>query len=192
VLGAIWGGSTNFALASSSWEVSCESVGGGSVQNPEGGGAGVGEIAALEFYECKAPQCEALVKERFGVQGRGVAIAQNLPWSDEVFEGGVPNGGREKLGEPFAPSSEPRAGEIKVTTSCEVAPTQKPVTTSTYEGELEPEAGGELNGMSAAKPSSIRFAGSSGGAVHSETGEAAATGSFKYLGYTTQEVIAVR
>ena len=193
----LWGGTANIALTSSAGEINCLAVGGGEVQNPSGGGAGTGEITALDFYSCKAPQCEASVKEKFGTQGRGYAVAQNLPWSSEVFAGGSPLYDRERIGEPFAlPFGSPKAGEVKIATTCEVASTHAVFARSVFEGEMQPEIGvsaENLNGLSAGKPSTARFAEASTGTVYSEaSGEGIFTGGLKYLGYNAQEVMSVQ
>src|SRR5262249_18502788 len=51
--------------------INCKTAGGGTIENPGGGGAGVGRTNLMGAYECKAEQCEKAVLEKFGVQGRG-------------------------------------------------------------------------------------------------------------------------
>jgi hypothetical protein len=189
----IWGGSVQ---TSQLGEISCSTVGGASVENPQGGGTGSGEIQALMFYACKAPQCEAQVKEKFGTTGRALVGVGNLPWSTELQEGGSPRTGRERIGKPFSlPFGSPSAGEIKLTSSCEVVSTHMVVSTSTFEGELTPEIGAagseSLNGTGASHPSVLRFSPTGGGRLHSEGGEASYSGTPKYLGYGSQEVLGV-
>jgi hypothetical protein len=192
-----WGGPTNISFTSSAGEVSCKTVGAGSAENPAGGGTGVGEVLAYMMYECKAPQCEALVKEKFGAAGRGGVGGENLPWHGELFEGGSPAYGRLRIGETFAPPfGSPKAGEMKLKMICEVVSTHTVVSSTAFEGETQPEIGSaaeNVNGVSAAKPSVTRFAGPSTGTLYSETaGEGSLTGILKYLGYTSQEVAGVQ
>jgi hypothetical protein len=83
--------------------------------------------------------------------------------------------------------------------SCETPPGYEPSSvlySETLEGQLEPEIGaaaaGTLNGTSSSKPSGIRYAGSSSGALHSQLGgEATSSGTVKYMGYNGQEVLTV-
>jgi YVTN family beta-propeller protein len=193
-----WGGTTNVAISSTATgEFVCKAVAGGVVENPLSGNAGTGEIQALQMYECKAPACEAAVKEKFGVQGRGLVGLENLPWHGELFEGGSPVFERLKLGEPFSlPFGSPKAGEMRVKTVCEVAPTKAVFSTSVFEGEVQPEIGEaaseNLNGISALHPSVMKFTGATSGSLNSEGGEGTITGSLKYLGYTAQEVLGVK
>jgi hypothetical protein len=195
----LWGGASNVALSSTAiGEINCSTVAGGSVEDPEGGGAGISQISQFAFYACKAPQCEASVKEQFGGVGRGGIVAENLPWSGEVFEGGAPMSMRERIGQPFAfPFGQPSAGEMKLTGICEVVATGTVVSSDVFEGELQPEIGAgaseDLNGLSAARPSAAKFAaGASTGTLYSEGGgEATFSGQLKYLGYGSQEVLSV-
>jgi phosphodiesterase/alkaline phosphatase D-like protein len=191
-----WGGATNVSFTSSAGEMNCKTAGAGTAENPTGGGVGVGEVIEYMMYECKAPQCEALVKEKFGTTGRGGVGAANLPWHAEVFEGGAPMYDRLRIGEPFAlPFGSPKAGEMKVKAVCEVVSTHTVVSSTAFEGEVQPEIGvaaENLNGPSAAKPSTMHFAGPSGGSVYSEPAlEGSFAGAMKYLGYVSQEVMSV-
>jgi hypothetical protein len=51
-------------------EVNCRTVGGGTIENPVGGGAGVGSMNAVSFYECKGAQCEEKILKQFAAAGR--------------------------------------------------------------------------------------------------------------------------
>jgi hypothetical protein len=198
-------------------EFNCRGVGGGTIENPTGGGAGVGRTNSLSFYECKAPTCEAEVMREFGVEGRLRTTTQNNPaatqepafpgWSDALEESEV-NGVfsvREKIGEPFVAFKTPSPpGMIRETIICEIAANQQVRTEVVAEGELNPEIGmaksGNLNGTTAAKPSTVKFSGRASelmgrtGVLHSEVaGEVINTGgSLKYLGYNEQELITVK
>jgi hypothetical protein len=205
-----FGGETNLSQTSAIGEINCRQVGGGSVENPTGGGAGTGRVDSVDFFECKAPQCEAEVKSKFGVEGRGTATTQNLPaatqepsavgWRNELEEstvGGVTSV-REKIGEPFVSFKTPSPpGMIRATIGCEVAASKTPLVTAVFEGELKPEIGvaksSNLNGTSAAGPSLARFNAASTGALHSEVaGEGTNTGITKFLGYFHQDIITVK
>jgi alpha-tubulin suppressor-like RCC1 family protein len=209
----IFGGSTDLADTSGLGEVHCKTVGAGYAENPAGKGTGVGKLQALAFYSCVAPQCEAQVKEKFGVAGRSVIAAENIAlppntsgegWVLELFEGGSPTSARELIGVPW--QSFPQGGQkahesppgmVRLTILCTAPALQTVVTEGVFEGALEPEVGeaaaGELNGSSAAHPSTWSFTGASSGALHSEVGgEATYSGNLKYLGYNAEEVIGVK
>ena len=135
-----------------------------------------------------------------GIPAIGRMTASNFPWKDELYEGGTPDSIREKIGQSFGVFGSPEPGEMVRTVSCETPPGYEPSTVlskETLEGQLEPEigaaAGGTLNGTSGAKPSLLRFSGSSGGALHAQSGgEGTSSGSVKYMGDDGQEVIAVK
>jgi hypothetical protein len=205
-----FGGEVNLSQTSSVGEINCRQVGGGSVENPVGGGAGIGRTDSVEFFECKSPQCEAAIREKFGVEGRGTATTQNNPaatqepsavgWNDELEESTVAgvSSVREKIGEPFSTFKTPSPpGMIRATIQCQVASTKTPVLEAVFEGELKPEIGvaktANLNGNSAGVPSQFKFNFATTGTLHSkEAGEGSAHGNLKYLGYFHQEVITVK
>jgi hypothetical protein len=214
----MFGGEVNLAQTSPGFgELNCRTVGGGTIENPLGGGAGVGSMLAAAFYECKAPLCEAEIKAKTGLEGRGYVEADNMPASinGHTEERFVPFAGwsmlleestvagvlsiRLKIGEPFVKfETRSPAGMMRMTDECQIAPTEQvgaagPI----FEGELKPEIGaakkGNVNGTSAAKPSSMRFEAASTGELHSKTaGNATYTGPLKYLGYNEQELITVK
>jgi hypothetical protein len=205
-----FGGKVNLSQTSGIGEINCRGTGGGVIENPAGGGAGEGKSNTGGFYECKAGSCEAQVKEKTGLEGRGTATLQNEPgatkepafpgWTNRLEEsevGGV-SSVREKLGEPFETFKKPHPpGMIVATVDCTVAANQQVVAEAIFEGELKPEIGaakaGNLNGTTASKPSSAKFSAASTGALHSElAGEGTNTGSVKYLGYNEQELITVK
>lgn len=194
-----WGGAVNVVQSSVSGQISCRTIGAGTIENPLGGGAGVGQTQVSGFFECSAPQCEAEGAEK-GIPVIGRIAASNFPWKDELTEGGSPNSNREAIGTPFSMFGSPEPGEMVRTVSCETPPGYEPSTvlfTETLQGQLEPEIGaaaeGSLNGTSSSKPSSLHFTGSSSGALHAQLGaEATSSGSVKYMGYTGQEVITVK
>jgi hypothetical protein len=214
-----FGGSKDVVQVSGLGEVHCQNVGAGSVENPSGGGAGVGKTLASEFYSCVAPQCETAVKEKFGATGRGEIRTENLPvpigpngsegWEDQLLtEAGSPASIRERIGLPWSafpsggqsgsgPAHESPAGMMRLTVICAIPSLNAAAAEAVFEGALEPEVGEaaseNLNGLSAGRPSLVKFAGASGGALHSEAGgELTSNGTVKYLGYLSQEVIAVK
>jgi hypothetical protein len=214
-----FGGETNLSAPSALGELNCRFTGGGIVENPVGGGAGDGKSNAGGFYECKAPECEAEVKAKTGLDGRGTATLQNQPsstkepafpgWTNLLEESTVAGvlSIREKIGEPFVTFKEHSPpGMIRMTVDCTIAANQQVVAETIFEGELKPEIGaaknGNTNGTSASKPSSVRFGAGAkcpgGGAelcpLHSSivVGGGTWTGSLKYLGYNEQELITVK
>jgi hypothetical protein len=191
-------------------EVNCRTVGGGTIENPVGGGAGDGRTNSLILYECKNPKCEEEVLLKFGVLGRIGFTTENNPaatqepafpgWNDVLEEstvGGV-SSIREKIGEPFVTFKTPSPpGMWRETEFCEVPSTKQHVFDVVYEGEYKPEIGvaktGNLNGTSATAPSQVKFNSAPTGALQSkEAGPGTGQGNLKYLGYFHQEVITVK
>jgi hypothetical protein len=206
----MFGGKVNLTMQNGLGGPNCRTVLGGTIENPVGGGAGVGRTNSMTFYECKASTCEAEVKAKTGLEGRFRATTENNPaatqepafpgWSDSLEESEVAgvSSVREKIGEPWATFKTPSPpGMVRETEICEVAPTKEAVATAISEGELKPEIGaaksGNLNGVTAAKPSQVKFSGASTESMASElAGETTYTGSLKYLGYNEQELITVK
>jgi hypothetical protein len=199
----MYGGKVNLSQKDALGEINCKTVAGGTIENPTGGGAGTGRSNSASFYECKAPECEAEVLKATGLEGRGTATTQNNPgatkepafpgWSNRLEESEVAgvSSVREKIGEPFETFKSPSPpGMIRETVICEIAVNQMHVEEAIAEGELKPEIGvakaGNLNGSSAAKPSTIKFSGASTGELGGPF-----SGSLKYLGYFEQELITV-
>jgi hypothetical protein len=205
----IFGGEVNLEQQNGLGGPNCKTVGAGTVQNPVGGGAGVGRTNSLFRYECKAPKCEEEVKLQTGLEGRATITTENNPaatkepafpgWNDALEESTVEGVSsiREKIGEPFVTfktTSPP--GMIRVTEDCTIAANEQVLVEAIEEGEQKPEIGaakkGNLNGTGAAKPSEMRFEGKSTGAMHGGAGEEPWSGTLKYLGYNEQEIITVK
>jgi hypothetical protein len=206
----MFGGKINLSTQNGVGEVNCRTVAAGTIENPVGGGAGVGRTNSMTFYECKAPLCESEVMKATGFEGRLRQTTQNNPaatqepafpgWSDTLEESAIAGTSsvREKIGEQWETFKTPSPpGMMRETQICEVAPSKEAVLTAIAEGELAPEIGvaksGNLNGANAAKPSQVKFSGASTEALHSEVaGETQDHGSLKYLGYFEQELITVK
>jgi hypothetical protein len=210
-----FGGSTDLSQKSAVGEIHCKGVGGGFVENVAGTGKGKSQASA--FYECKAPQCEAQIKEKFGVAGRGEVRTEGLPqpteigkvanegWENELFEGASATGGestlRERVGTKWEkfPSGGQAKGEtppgmIRATVICSIPALKAVAVEAIFEGALEPEVGeafsGSYNGTSALHPSEAHFGEATTGSLHSEVGgEGVNAGNVKYLGYVSQAVI---
>jgi YVTN family beta-propeller protein len=188
----LFGGATNLAQQTIG-EINCKTVGGGFVENVEGQGRG--KVQALARWECKAPACEAEVKEKFGVAGRAEVTTENLPeptvagkpgsegWETELFEGksaaGGENSPREKIGETWTKfpeggqeGHESPPGMMRFSIRCEIPSTKTPLVEAFYEGAVEPEIGeafnGSFNGISALHPSELGFFGETSGRLNSE------------------------
>jgi hypothetical protein len=206
----MFGGKTNLEQNNGLGGPNCRTVAAGTIENPVGGGAGVGRTNSFYYYECKQVKCEEEVRLRTGLEGRFRATLQNNPaatqepafpgWRDALEESTVAgvSSVREKIGEPWETFKTPSPpGMMRETEICEVAPTKEAVATAISEGELKPEIGvaksANLNGTKAVAPSTMKFSGVSTGAMHGElAGEETWIGSLKYLGYNEQEVIAVK
>jgi len=57
----------------------CQTLAGGDIANPVGGGAGKGSFESFAFYDCVAPACEA-------VKGLLQVIPEKLDWSSVLIE----------------------------------------------------------------------------------------------------------
>jgi len=186
------GGFTNGSLSQTSTlgDISCKTVDFGTVENPSGGGAGIGKLFGFGFYSCSAPKCEKEAEEQSGKPGRATVTALNLPWNQSLSEGGSPDSVRDHIGIPFSGTfGAPLPGEVEARVVCEVIATGKQVATATFEGELEPEIGigtGPSPGLNGSSPAEISFTGGSSGALHSELGgEDTFNGSIKYVAYAS-------
>jgi hypothetical protein len=97
-----WGTAVNVSLSSGAGVINCKTVSSGNIENPVGGGSGVGHTTAADYYECKQPKCESEVAESplggLGYQGVGFAQAYNLPWNNAIT-GSAPNI-EERIGAP--------------------------------------------------------------------------------------------
>src|SRR5262249_27898842 len=161
-------------------EVNCKVAGGGTIENLEGG---VGSLNALAFYDCKGPTCEKEVLEVTGLEGREWVEAVNMPasinghperrfvgWSMRLIESEIAGvfSVRLKIGEPFVKFETPSPpAMIRVREGCEVVASEATFGEAIFEGELDPEIGlakgGNLNGTSALKPSTMKFSAASTG-----------------------------
>jgi hypothetical protein len=210
----VWfGNEINLGQTSGFGEVNCRTIGGGTIENPVGGGAGVGSMNALTFYECKGEQCEKAIFEKTGVLGVEFVEAKNIPASinghperntvpwrmllEESTVAGVTSV-RLKIGETFIGFKKPSPpGMIRVADSCDIPPEIEGGSPTEFEGELQPEIGvaktGNLNGTSATAPSQAKFNGASTNELHSSSVSSATyLGNLKYLGYFHQELITVK
>ncbi len=120
-----WGGAVNVSLSSGAGEINCKTVASGYIENPVGGGSGIGQTVAVSYYECKAPRCESEIAEAplagLGYRGVGFAQAYNLPWKNELIGSapllqdriGAPAGGNLGTGFPegYPASSQAPDGE---------------------------------------------------------------------------------
>jgi hypothetical protein len=177
--------STSLVQTSPLGEISCKTVGSGTIENPIGGGAGVGKIIGITFYSCTAPQCEQEAQEKTGKPGQVSVTPANLPWNEALSESGTPSSVRDRIGVPFSiPFGAPKAGEIDVKVVCEVIATKEQIKTTSFEGALEPEIGigpGPAPGLNTG--SGFRFSGASAGALESPIGKGSYTGLLKYSGW---------
>jgi len=191
-----WGEEKNLAqISEKGGEINCKGIDNEEIENPVGGGAGVDRVQADDFYQCKAPQCEAVAEKETGQKGKAVALVSNLPWNSTLEENPESATGlSDKVGEPFVAFGKPTPGMIVANIICSVpALGELVLANALFEGELTPEAGGALNGTSASKPSKTRFAGATTGALHSElAGLGVNTGLVKIMGYNGQETITVK
>jgi hypothetical protein len=201
------------ATSTNDGEFRCRVSGGGYVENPIGGGAGIGRIENFGFYRCEAPTWEEEAKRKFGTQGGAEVRTENLPVTGGAIgiEGwrmrleGEPGSETDAIGvrwEGFPEHGqlghESPAGMIRFTIAYTLPAEKGVFKEEIYEGELDPQIGEaaveNLNGLSATHPSSMHLAGFSSGTLHTEglAFERPFFGSVKYLGYNVQEVLGVK
>lgn len=101
-----FGEAKELSQVSSIGKIECASVGSGIIENPTGGGAGIGTSTNSTFYECKAEGCEQTVHTNFGSTVNYAAYAypvanvtakpstkeENAPdgeiaWANKLYEG---------------------------------------------------------------------------------------------------------
>jgi hypothetical protein len=140
--------------------LTCQTLDGGDVANPVGGGAGKGAFDAFTVYDCVAPMCE-------GVGGKLEVIPEKLEWSALLIE--QTGGFRDKL-EGIALRVICAASALNVE----------------FHGTLKPKLkAGTLIG---AAPSQLEFDATSG-SLESVEGTGAVTGKLKVMGFAGAEIV---
>jgi len=197
-----WGGKTNLSQTSNIGEINCRGVGGGTLENPVGGGAGEGISRESTFFECKSEKCEKAATED-GIpltpyattnEGTNALEGKPLAWKNILTGGPGATEISETIGEPFSGTfGKPTAGEIVADVNCETPPGFEPHivgVAAKFEGELNPKM--KNGAKEGSKPSEAVFSGAPTGALHSEVGgEGTNSGSVKFEGYNLQELITV-
>ena len=186
----MWGGFTNASLLQTSalGAISCKTAVFGTVENPSGGGAGVGRIFGFGFTLCVAPKCEKEVEETVGEPGRATVTALNLPGgSNHCLSAALPNRSGTTSGAPFSGTfGAPSPGEVDVKVSCEVAATGEHLKTASFEGELDPQVGvgaGQSPGRTAAPRRSASRERAAERSIPKQAVGATYSGSIKYGQY---------
>jgi hypothetical protein len=190
-----YGGAVNVSMMSNIGEFNCRNAGGGIIENPAGHGHGIGTTPGSIFFECKAAGCEKAGEE----EGLPLELDVVDDANTSMLEGltGEGSSEHEAIGEPFTSFSEygkpVTKGEMQMRVSCETPPGYEPHVvgvSATFQGEVSPAIGPGHNGTSGTKPSTMALSGASTGALHSELGgEGTFSGSIKYLGYNSQELL---
>jgi hypothetical protein len=154
-----WG---TLALESAAGKVECRTVIGGYVENPVGGGAGVGAIQAFNEYECTST-CPVEVEH----------IAEGLPWRTELIE--------------VSTKSRDRTVGMKIRIKCEYPKPGTVYENTVFSGSNDPL---EQNGTALGKPSQVVYAGTGEEELVSpELGKSKTEGRVKTQGYEATEVI---
>jgi hypothetical protein len=175
VLAIEWG---TLTLTSAAGAVTCHTVGGGYVENPAGGGAGVNMIQSFSPYECASAECPFESRlEAFG-----------MPWSS-VLE------------EQVAPAIRSTSTGVALVSGCWLAPASGSGNASTEErgkptgallsfaGESAPRL---VNGGSIVKPSRLEYGPGSGELLNTTVGGGATTGTAVLIGYQEQETLTAK
>jgi FG-GAP repeat len=140
--------------------VTCQTLDGGDVANPVGGGAGKGAVDAFTVYDCVAPTCEA-------AGGKLEVLPEKLEWSALLIEeAGVFRNKLEGIG-------------LRVICAANALNVE-------FHGTLKPRfKAGTAIGSS---PSSLEFEAASG-SLESTEGPGTVTGNLKLMGFEGGEVI---
>jgi hypothetical protein len=138
----------------------CQTIAAGGVENPTGGGAGKGALAAFFAYNCSTPPCEA-------AGGRLEVVPEKLGWSSVLVE--QQGLFRDKL------------EGIALRVHCAANGTD-----IQFHGSLAPQV---INGTSiGASPSKLEF-GPGSGSLQSTAGAGEVAGRLKLMGYEAQDLI---
>jgi phosphodiesterase/alkaline phosphatase D-like protein len=140
--------------------VTCQTLDGGDVANPAGGGAGKGAVDAFTVYDCVAPTCEA-------AGGKLEVLPEKLEWSTLLIEeAGVFRNKLEGIG-------------LRVICAASALNVE-------FHGTLKPRfKAGTAIGSS---PSKLEFEAASG-SLESAEGPGTVTGNLKLMGFEGGEVI---
>jgi hypothetical protein len=195
-----WGGSTNLSQTSNIGEINCRGVGGGTIENPKGGTAGVGTTDLSNFFECKSLGCEKAAGETgLPLTSYAITNAGERGWANKIT--GTSPEFNQTIGEEFTAFTtypDPTTAhphEIMALVTCETPPGFEPHVVgvaATFQGELKPKIGPGQNGTSSSKPSAVTFSGASTGALHSSIGgEGTNSGQVKYEAYNTNNLVTV-
>jgi hypothetical protein len=176
-----WAGTST--LESPAGKVTCKGIGGGYVENPKGGGPGVGVAQTEASYECATAECPAETRAEGIINNSGNANGSR-GWVGHIVE----QEGTSRL----------ETTGIEVVIGCWTAGPSGPGNVSTSErgsplAPLLPFKGTSTpklkNGVSAGKPSKVEFGPGSGELSNETVGGGKTTGSFAVLGYNEQELI---
>jgi hypothetical protein len=160
-----WG---TLTLSSPEGTMTCRTAAVGYIENPVGGGPGVGASETFATAGCVAPGCPALIEVK----------PEKVPWLSELVE--------------IAGAIRERSTGIAVRVRCFVPATgkapEKDLSNALDSGEWTPSI---LSGTSATKPSFVEF-GPGSGELLSEIGQAKPAGKINLEGFEQQEVITPR
>jgi hypothetical protein len=143
----------------------CQTLVGGDLANPAGGGAGKGVLKAVSFYNCVAATCEA-------EKGRLKVIPEKLEWSSVLIEeaGGV---FRDRIeGIALREICVGAAGNVE------------------FHGTLKPKL--EAGTIIGAAPAKLEFGAGSGSLQSEKEGPGNASGKLKFMGFEGGEIISAK
>ena len=157
-----WG---NLTLESTSTGAfTCQTIAGGELANPVGGGAGKGSVDGFAFYDCVAPSCEA-------VKGLLEVVPEKLKWSSVLIEeAGIFRDRIEGIGL--------RAICVGGTSNVE------------FHGSLKPKL--EAGTAQGAAPAKLEFGSGSGSLQTAEGATGAMSGRQRFMGFEGGEIISAR
>ena len=140
--------------------LTCQTLDGGDVANPVGGGAGKGAVDAFTVYDCVAPTCE-------GAGGKAEVIPERLEWSSLLVE--------------EAGSFRDKLEGIGLRVICAAS-----ALNVEFHGTLKPrlKPGTSIGSF----PSRLEFEASSG-SLESAEGPGAVTGNLRMMGFEAGELI---
>lgn len=163
----------------------CKTTDGGWVENPPGGGPGVGQTVTPTAYSCDPPECpmEERVEAINSAEPKGLDT-KNREWKSVLTEA--------------AEQTRSETTGVELVVGCWTASPTGPGNVSTSErgtpistllplqGTLTPKI---QNGITAGKPTHIEYGAGSGELIGESGGSATIHGTVSILGYTEQELI---
>jgi hypothetical protein len=180
-----WG---TLSFTSAEGTVTCKTAVGGYVENPTGGGAGIGVTQNFAPYECAAAECPAEARVE-GIINNGKNENGSSGWYGQLVEqSGASRLETTGVGLEVGCWTAPPSGTGNVSAEERGTPVGTSISTPVpFCGTWTPKI---KTGLSAGKPTKTEFGAGSGELVSPELGGLTVAGTLQTLGYAEQELIA--